>query len=184
MHCGSTPPARRRDLAATSAFQSLWKPASRVTFQLVRIFLKPFVSNMVVRPDVLHIGTARFYAIISDQCSGLEGIGLLLVFGILWLTLFRHEARFPQALVLLPLGVVTLFLLNALRITALILIGNAGATNVATMGFHSQAGWITFNSVAFASCVLARRWSWVSALPVTSAPAASTGWTSLNRNLI
>jgi exosortase E/protease (VPEID-CTERM system) len=152
--------------AATSAFRSLWRPASILTFHLVQLLLSVFVTDMVVRPDALRIGTSRFQIIIADECSGLEGIGLLLVFALMWLVLFREEARLPQALILLPLSIVTLFLLNAVRITGLILIGNAGARDIALGGFHSQAGWIAFNGVAFGSCLLARRWSWVSSVPV------------------
>ena len=147
---------------AAGTFRALWRPASRVTFHMVELLLTPFIRDLVVQPDVLRIGTHRFTVIIADQCSGLEGIGLLLVFGLMWLVLFRKESRFPQALVLLPLGVLSLFLLNAFRITALILIGNAGARDIALGGFHSQAGWIAFNSVAFGSSIVARRWSWVS----------------------
>jgi exosortase E/protease (VPEID-CTERM system) len=73
--------------------------------------------------------------------------------------------------------VVTLFLLNAFRITALILIGNAGARDIAAGGFHSQAGWIAFNSVAFGSSIVARRWRWVSN-SVASPPAAPAAETS------
>jgi len=148
--------------AGTGMFRSLWEPASRVTFRMVQLFLSPFVSDMLIQPAALRIGTHRFTVVIAKECSGLEGIALLLVFGCLWLFLFRNESRFPQALVLLPLGVVTLFLLNSLRITALILIGNAGAPDIAVGGFHSQAGWIAFNSVAFGSSIVARRWKWVS----------------------
>jgi exosortase E/protease (VPEID-CTERM system) len=158
---------------ATAMLRSLWGPASRVTFRMVQLFLSPFTRDMVIQPDRLRIGTHRFTVIIANECSGLEGIGLLLVFGCMWLVLFRKEARFPQALVLLPLGVVTLFLLNAFRITALILIGNAGARDIAAGGFHSQAGWIAFNSVAFGSSIVARRWRWVSVR--TPAQLASDG---------
>ena len=149
--------------AGATMFRSLWAPASRATFHLVELFLTPFVRDIVTQPEALRIGTQRFTVTIANECSGLEGIGLLLVFGLMWLVLFRHESRFPQALVLLPLGLVTLFLLNAFRITALILIGNAGAQDIALDGFHSQAGWIAFNSVAFGSSLVARRWSWISA---------------------
>ena len=157
---------------ATSALRSAWKPASIVTFHLVQFFLTPFATQVIAQPDRLRIGTSRFSVIITDECSGLEGIGLLLVFAILWLVLFRDEARLPQALILLPLSVVTLFLLNAVRIAALILIGNAGARDIAVHGFHSQAGWMAFNAVAFGSCMLARRWSWVSNAPAR--PHAAT----------
>ena len=165
--------------SATSMFRSLWEPASRVTFRMVQLFLSPFVSDMVLQPEALRLGTHRFTVIIAKECSGLEGIALLLVFGCMWLLLFRNESRFPQALVLLPLGVVTLFLLNALRITALILIGNAGAPDIAAGGFHSQAGWIAFNSVAFGSSIFARRWKWVSTRPISQAASHSAAESNL-----
>ena len=141
----------------------LWEPASRLTFYMVKSILRPFLSGMIVEPAAMTIGTHRFTAIISSQCSGLEGIALMLIFGAVWLVLFRHEIRFPQALALVPAGVVVLFLLNAVRIAALIVIGNAGAREIAARGFHSQAGWIAFNSVAFGFSVIARRVPWFSA---------------------
>jgi len=49
--------------------------------------------------------------------------------------------------------------LNALRIAILMLIGNAGFPDVAAYGFHSQAGWIAFNSVACGLAFLSRRGS-------------------------
>jgi exosortase E/protease (VPEID-CTERM system) len=51
-------------------------------------------------------------------------------------------------LLLFPLGTCALLLANVLRITVLIAIGNAGFTDLAVGGFHSQAGWIAFNVVA------------------------------------
>jgi exosortase E/protease (VPEID-CTERM system) len=57
---------------------------------------------------------------------------------------------------------VLLFLLNAVRIAALIVIGHAGAKDIAIKGFHSQAGWIAFNFVAFGFSAAARRLPWFS----------------------
>jgi len=86
---------------------------------------------------------------------------LILIFGVVWLWLFRSECRFPQALLLIPAGLFVIFLLNALRIAALILIGNAGASRIALGGFHSQAGWIAFNAVALGFSVAARHVPWI-----------------------
>jgi len=141
--------------------RSLWKPTSALTFSLVKALLGPFVSGMVANPAKMIIGTQSFKVAISPQCSGLEGVGLMLIFGILWLWFFRYECRFPQALLLIPAGVSILFLLNAVRIAALILIGNAGAPQVALGGFHSQAGWIAFNGVALGFSVAASRLPWL-----------------------
>ena len=143
--------------------RAFWEPTRRLTFELVRLLLGTAVHDMVVQPAAMRIGTPRFTAIVTPECSGLEGVGLLLAFGVLWLLLFREEIRFPQSLLLLPAGIVVLYLLNAVRITALILIGHAGARDIAAGGFHSQAGWIALCCVAFGICVTANRISWFSA---------------------
>jgi exosortase E/protease (VPEID-CTERM system) len=147
----------------------LWQPATKLTFFLVQSILHSFVGDLVVRPARMQIGTYRFSTIIAPQCSGLEGAALMLVFSLLWLVLCRRQIRFPHALALLPAGIVALFLLNAVRIAALIMIGHAGAREVAIRGFHSQAGWIAFNSVAFGFAVIATRVSWFAKTPVAFA---------------
>jgi exosortase E/protease (VPEID-CTERM system) len=149
----------------------LWEPTRRLTFALVHALLTPVLPGIFADPVTTMIGTSRFYVRISPECSGLEGIGLILAFTVAWLVLFRKECRFPNALVLLPAGVVLMFVLNAVRISTLILIGNAGAGRVAFGGFHSQAGWIFFNIVALAFAVGARQLPWFihDAAPHTSA---------------
>jgi len=112
---------------------------------------------MIVDPANLVIGTMRFSVRIEPGCSGLEGMGLILAFGVLWLILFREECRFPHALLLLPTGLAIIFALNVVRIAALVLIGNAGREDIAIHGFHSQIGWMIFNLVAVSFAVASRR---------------------------
>ncbi len=50
----------------------------------------------------------------------------MLAFCTAWLWYFRREYVFPRALVILPGAVLLIFLLNAVRIAALVLIGDAG----------------------------------------------------------
>jgi exosortase E/protease (VPEID-CTERM system) len=142
---------------AGDASRTLWQPVARVTFGLVEGLLRIFVSGVTANPATMSIGTGNFQVEIAKECSGFEGAGLMLAFGVVWLCLFRRECRFPQALLLLPAGVVVIYLLNAVRIAALILIGSAGAREIALGGFHSQAGWIAFNIVALGFSVAARR---------------------------
>lgn len=156
--------------AAAPLVQGLWLPATRITFWLVRSLLTPLVADLYAQPEQFILGTTAFRVIISPECSGLEGLGLLLVFGVFWLLIFREELRFPQALLLVPAGMIALYLSNSLRIAALLLIGNAGWPDVAARGFHSQAGWISFNLVAFGLSLGARRVAWFSRTPAT-APA-------------
>jgi CAAX prenyl protease-like protein len=97
-------------------------------------------------------------------------MGLMLIFGGLWLCFFHRKYRFPQALLLIPLGMGLMFLLNSLRVAALILIGNAGAWGVALGGFHSQAGWIAFNGLALGWACLAHRVPWFAAGETAALP--------------
>ena len=146
----------------------LWQPvalASHLTFGLTKGFLSLFVSGIVANPDKMVLGTQRFSVEIAPQCSGLEGVGLILAFGILWLLVFRRECRFPQSLALIPLGVALIFVLNAMRIAALILIGDAGAEQMALGGFHSQVGWMAFNAVAVGFCCAIQQIPWFTSRP-------------------
>ena len=145
---------------ATSAIgllQSLWRPASALTFYLVASLLRPILPALQADPNELILDTGRFAVQVADACSGLEGIGLILLFSTLWLVYFRREYVFPRALWIVPIGMVAMLALNALRIAVLLLIGHAGYPEIALFGFHSQAGWLTFILGACAVVLLSRR---------------------------
>ena len=154
-----------------------WQPTSKFTFFLTQAMLTPFVSKVVSNPSLMILGTPRFEVEIAPQCSGYEGVGLMLIFGILWLWFFRKESRFPHALTLIPAGMTIIYLLNAARLAALIMIGDAGFERIALGGFHSQAGWIAFNCVAVGFCIAARQVRWISKErtpePVPDIPASN-----------
>jgi exosortase E/protease (VPEID-CTERM system) len=146
---------------AVSLSQSLWTPSARVTFRLVRVLLRPFYPNLHVDLSAQALATDRFGVIVTDYCSGLEGVGLMLVFCAAWLWYFRDEYRFPRALFIVPIALLLIFFLNAVRIAALLMIGDAGYAGIASAGFHSQAGWIAFNTSAFAIAVISKRSRWL-----------------------
>ncbi|WP_263351882.1 exosortase E/protease, VPEID-CTERM system [Acidicapsa acidisoli] len=150
-------------------FQSFWDSSStapgrflqRMTFHSVKVLLRVFLPDIYVDSETFIIGTPRFSIFVAEACSGLEGIGLVLAFTVIWLWYFRRESRFPQALLLVPCALLSVWMLNVLRISALVLIGNAGYGEVAMVGFHSQAGWIAFTVVAFAFSMATRKLPWV-----------------------
>jgi exosortase E/protease (VPEID-CTERM system) len=144
-----------------NAMRVLWPWATGLTLSIVEVLLKPF-GAFTANAAAMTIGNGHFSEEIAPTCSGLEGVGLILSFTSAWLFLFRRECRFPQALILLPLGTVLLFLLNSVRIAVLMLIGSAGFVSIAEGGFHSQAGWIAFNFVALGTSVAAREVGWIS----------------------
>jgi exosortase E/protease (VPEID-CTERM system) len=164
-------------IVGTSAMQSaqkLWGPTAAFTFELVRHLLAPILPDLKSDPITLVFSTDRFAVQIADQCSGLEGVGLMLAFSVAWLLYFRREYIFPRALLLIPAGITAIFLLNVVRIAALILIGNAGFNDIAIYGFHSQAGWIAFIAVACGLVLLSRQSAWLNrtAASADAAPAA------------
>jgi exosortase E/protease (VPEID-CTERM system) len=151
-------------LAAAAAIpltQELWRSTAAATFNVVRFILQPILPGLAADPATRILGTQHFAVEILEFCSGLEGMSLILVFMSVWLWYFRKEYRFPRALLLIPLGVVLMFGLNALRLAVLVLIGNAGYPEVAAYGFHSQAGWIAFNVVAVGIAFWTRRSHWL-----------------------
>jgi exosortase E/protease (VPEID-CTERM system) len=147
--------------AAMQSVQMLWRPTAALTFELVRRLLGPVIPSLVADPETLVLSTDRFAVQIADICSGLEGVGLMLAFCGAWLIYFRRDYIFPRALLLIPVGVLAIYVLNVVRIAALVLIGNAGYADVAVYGFHSQAGWIAFNAVACGLVFLSRRSTWL-----------------------
>lgn len=137
--------------------ESLWAPLARYTFGVVALLLGVIYQDVVSDPSRLVLGTPSFKVAIAPECSGYEGVGLLLAFLTIYLWLFRKELRFPGALLLLPLGAVTIWMVNAVRIAGLIVIGTSGWPAIALGGFHSQAGWLAFNAVGLAFVALLNR---------------------------
>ena len=135
----------------------IWPPLAHGTFYIAAFLLQMIYSDVVSRPGELEIGTTNFTVIIAPECSGYEGIGLIAVFLLLFLWVFRSRLRFPQVLVLLPLGITAVWLLNAVRIAALIVVGTSWSPEVALGGFHSQAGWLLFNGVALGLMAISLR---------------------------
>ncbi len=137
-----------------------WRPAIDATFDFTAFLLRPFLPGMVLDRAAHVIGSSRFSVTVGGACSGFEGAGLMLVFSAGWLWFFRRECRFPQALLLVPASIAVMWVLNAARIGVLILIGNAGFPAIAMGGFHSQAGWISFNLVAMGVSLAASHVPW------------------------
>jgi exosortase E/protease (VPEID-CTERM system) len=148
-------------LLAIKGSQHLWAPAAEFTFHVVQVMLRPLCPSLRTDTATLTLITDHFSVTVSQICSGLEGVGLMIAFCTGWLWYFRRDYYFPRALLILPVAVALVFLLNAMRIAALVLIGDAGYPRIASVGFHSQAGWIAFNLAAFAVAIGARRSSWL-----------------------
>jgi exosortase E/protease (VPEID-CTERM system) len=152
----------------------LWRPLGKWTLWLVYACLHLFCRQPVCNPDDAIVGTPTFTVHLEDSCSGYEGVGLMVVFLGVCLWLFRSGLRFPQAWLLLPLGTLIIWLANAVRITAVILLGTWGSPALAVGGFHSQAGWLAFLSVGLGLVALASRLHYFTATLGPTRVAAAT----------
>lgn len=154
--------------------QQIWGPLAEMTFRVSGWMLHAIYPSAEIVADLPNrtLGTRAFRVNIAPACSGYEGIGLIVGFLGLYLAIFRRELRFPRALLLLPLGVVAIWLLNALRIALLIAIGSEWSKDVALGGFHSQAGWIVFTVVALVLVRAADRSPFFARAPTNPRPAA------------
>lgn len=153
-----------------------------LTFHCVKAILGQFLPDLFVDPSAFVIGTQSFSVFIAKACSGLEGLGLVLVFTASWLWYFRKESRFPQALLLIPCALILMWSFNVLRISALVLIGNAGYGDIAMVGFHSQAGWIAFTLIGISFSMATRKLRWVRKTPVYARVSSATLRAHANRS--
>ncbi len=156
----------------------LWhlETISQLTFEAVAFLVHAVGYEPVILPGTKVIGSDEFAINVAPQCSGVEGFALVTIFVTIYLCLFRHELRFPRALLLYPIGLAASAAFNVVRIAALLIIGMEGNTELAVGAFHSHAGWLMFTLVALGIVVAAQS---VPALqktpqraagPVTAAP--------------
>ena len=135
----------------------LWQPLIGLTIDVVTVCLRPWVADLTINRATGTLASHHFLVIVSPECSGLQGAGMMLGFSVAWIWVFRRECRFPHALILIPVSISTVWLLNSVRLVVLFLIGNMGAPGIAMGGFHSQAGWIAFSGVALGFTMVLQR---------------------------
>ncbi len=142
-----------------------WEPLQGPTLLAVQWVLQLLQQEVICQPAGHLVGTAQFSISIYPACSGYEGIGLIAVFLGTYFWLFRRRLRFPQAFILLPLGVLIIWLLNAIRVASLIMVGTYVSPEIALGGFHSQTGWIAFIAVALGMVAVTQKKSFFAAKP-------------------
>lgn len=122
-------------------------------------------------PDEALIRFGEFSVFVDKTCSGIEGMALVTAILGCYLAVFRDELRFPRALLLLPAGALVSFLVNALRIAALLYIGDRVSPELAKGSFHSMAGWIFFSCVSIGIMLGAQQLRWIHRAPARGAVA-------------
>jgi exosortase E/protease (VPEID-CTERM system) len=143
--------------AADEMSQPLRGPTLWLSSNLLQLF-EPDSFSDTAR---FYFGTERFYVEIAPACSGFEGMGLMLVFASAYTWISRGELRFPRALLLPLAGIAVVWLLNVLRLVALVLIGTHVSVDLAMGGFHGLAGTLAFCVAALGLVAVARRSTWL-----------------------
>lgn len=166
-------------MGASTLSQAGWEPLAGVTLQLSALLLSLYEQNVFVDMAQRDLGVGSFIVNIAPACSGYEGVGLVTVVVSIYLYVFRRTLAFPNALFLLPIGILAIWLFNIVRIAALVSIGAHISEPMAIGGFHSQAGWLAFLVVTAGVMVMGSTWSvfqkeavGARAMPI-AAPAAS-----------
>jgi exosortase E/protease (VPEID-CTERM system) len=142
-----------------------WTALSNATLGLTKGLLELYETDVILDAEARVLGVNGFSVKILEACSGYEGVALVTVFLGLFLWVFRGQLRFPHAFLLFPVGLGAIWLLNSVRIAALISIGAHVSPEVALRGFHSQAGWIAFLAVTVGLMFLAQKSPFLSTVP-------------------
>jgi len=127
-----------------------WNATSGPMLRVLGAATQTMFEDGFVETDTRILGTSRFAIEIAPACSGYEGIGLIVVFLSGFLFMSRAQLRMPNALVVVPMGVVLVYAVNLVRIMALLAFGHFVSPTIAVAGFHAYAGWILFCAVALA----------------------------------
>jgi exosortase E/protease (VPEID-CTERM system) len=139
-----------------------WSTLSGATLYVSHWVLTLYESDVYLDASHQLLGAGNFRVLVLKECSGYEGIGLVVAFLALYCWLMRRSLRFPQALLLFPLAVSAVWALNALRIALLVSIGRHVSPEIAVNGFHSQAGWIGFLAVGIGVSALSSKMAYFS----------------------
>jgi len=156
----------------------LWELLRKLTLDSVYLLLTPFTDEIGYAPEDAILGVGEFFVVVAPECSGLEGIGLILVVLAVYLWSARAQLRFPRAFWLLPLGVALVWAGNTVRIALLIAVGVHWSPEIALSGFHSKAGWLFFCAIGLSLIAFAQRSPVWSRLPerASAHAGAEPGW--------
>lgn len=147
-------------LALAPLAERLWPMLSQATLRIVLVVLDRLEPEVLVNEAASAIGTPSFVVEIAPECSGMEGMGLAIVFLGVVLAGRWSELRVGRVLAFAPVLLGCVWLLNGLRIAALVWLGTHVSPELAFGAFHSKAGWVLFCAVGVGTVALLRTSPW------------------------
>ena len=124
-----------------------WPLLADATLHLAAALAGAGLDDVVLSVDERILGSGGFTVVVAPECSGIEGVGLMLALmgGYAWVR--RSALGMPRAVAVVIGATLLVWLANSLRIALLVALGTV-APDVAIGGFHSRAGAVFFLAVA------------------------------------
>ncbi len=131
------------------------------TFSTTALFLQLLGEPVIYDPEQSLIGIDNFSIQVAAGCSGIAGILLVSTVMAGYILAFKEQLKISRALVLIPLAAGLSWVLNGVRIGALLWIGAHVSPELAVDGFHTYAGWLVFCALSAAMLLVAENLSWM-----------------------
>ena len=147
----------------------------RLALGLVELLLPLVGIEPAFEYEVRRIIVGDFRIRVNQSCSGIEGAVLVSGFLTGIAIMLRRELDPRRMVILIIAGALLSWILNAVRITALVWIGVHGSPELAIDGFHSNAGWLLFVMLSIFLLWSAVNLSWFQRVAGTGEPDTSTG---------
>ena len=158
--------------AAAAGVERLWGTLSGITLRAVAWPLRVISDDVVLEVSSRVVGIDGFVVEVAPVCSGVDGVGLVVMFQTLWIAMARSRLRVGRALLLLPIGALAALAANVARITVLLVLGSVGHEALAMGGLHSKLGWLLFLAIALATVAVAERVPWLQRAGAAGASSA------------
>ncbi len=151
------------------------------TLNTTAFLLEMMGQRVMTQPGEAVIGVDNFEVIVHHQCSGLSGIALVSAVMGGYVFALRRQLWIERALLLIPFAAAMSWVLNAVRISVLVMIGAKVSPELALNGFHGYAGWLAFSVLSALMLFAAENIGWIHrdgrlkipAVPVLSDPIAA-----------
>jgi len=121
-------------------------PIKYILFESIFWFLNLFFDHVIYNYEHLIIGTDSFEITLRFGCSGIQGINLFLICGLIFYLIEKKYLKVSAKKIywLFLIGIAISFVGNIIRIATLITIGSLGYYNWALGSFHSNVGTFLF----------------------------------------
>ncbi len=131
------------------------------TLNMTSLVLRAMGQNAEINPGDMMIGIGGFHVIMAYSCAGFSGIAMVSAVIGGYVLLLRQRLWVARAILLVPLAAGLSWLLNAVRIAVLVLIGAYVSPELAVEGFHTHAGWLAFCVLSVLMLLAAENIAWI-----------------------